>query len=153
MNGYSLVGEQINAGLRSGNVSDDDRRAFVGPLDQLTGNRLSQPVDVVRGVGYDGLPAEVDPSDLDALEGQPIRDAGFMSTTASTSPPGKFQDRPVLLQMHLPAGTRAARLDSFGSEFAAEREVLLARGTRYVVRRVYRERGRWVLDCEVLPDE
>lgn len=153
MNGYSLVGEQVNARLRRGEVTDDDWRAFVGPLDQLTNNQLTEPVDVVRAVDYDALPPEVDRGDLGALEGRPLSSTAFMSTTSRPSPTGKFHNLPVLLRMHLPAGTRAARLDSVGSEFAAEREVLLARGTRYVVNRVYREHGRWVLDCEVLPDE
>lgn len=146
----------MNRLLRHGDVnpSTDLWTTVVGPLDQLTARRLDEPVEVVRAVDYDAFPFLSDPSaNLPALSGRVLDDPGFMSTSALPSPRGGFADKPIEMRMHLPAGTRAGRLDSYGPEFAAERELLLARGTAYIVHRVYRERDRWVMECEVLPDE
>ncbi|MQA79567.1 MAG: hypothetical protein GEV10_14000 [Streptosporangiales bacterium] len=144
----------MNCALRQGTLEGDDPMwdTVIGPLDQLTSERLSEPVDVVRAVDYDAFPFVTD-NDLTALETDILDDLGFMSTSAHAEPRGGFRSKPIVLRMHLPTGTRAARLDSFGSEFAAEREILLARGTSYLVQRVYREDDRWILRCEVVPDE
>lgn len=152
---YSVSGDHLNALLRDDELDDDSplRSSMVGPLDQLTRHRLSTPLDVVRGVDYDALPPDIDPGDVSRLRGEVLEDPGFMSATVRDVPPGKFRDRPVYLRIHLSPGTCGARLDRYGSEFAAEREVLLARGTSMMVREVYRDNDRWILNCEVLPDE
>lgn len=151
---YSLWGPRLNEDLRSGALTEESRperwATDVAPLDRAM-VPLRVPLNTVRGVDWDWLPAGVDPGDLTSLVGRKMREPAFTSVSALERPPMRFAERPILLRMHLPAGTRVLDLARYGSAFVPERETLLPRGTSWRVGRVYREGRQWVVDCEVEP--
>ncbi|MQA78547.1 MAG: hypothetical protein GEV10_08720 [Streptosporangiales bacterium] len=151
---YSEFGPGLNRDLRDGTLTPESQperwTSDVAPLDRAM-SRIPASMDTTRGVDWDWLPAGVDPRDLTVLTGRRMREPSFTSVSARDRPPLRFGERPILLRMHLPTGTRVLDLSRYGSSFVPERERLLPRGTSWRVHRVYRRRRQWVLECEVEP--
>ena len=100
-------------------------------------SNASTPCDltVYRGGGNAILGAVQNTSD-DNLVGQFFSDKGFVSTSMERSS-AFFND--VLLEIHLPAGSHAANIESLSAAGKYEHEVLLDCGQIFRVERVYRE--------------
>ncbi|MFI6788884.1 ADP-ribosyltransferase [Nonomuraea sp. NPDC050383] len=112
------------------------------------------PSDVVlhRGVGKKFLEAVgVDtnsPADMEALEGAVITEPGYLSTSAGRR--GGF-DGDVRVMLRVPKGYEALNMYPI-TKIIGEREILLRRGTSYIVRGVYRKDGHWYMEADVVPD-
>lgn len=104
------------------------------------------------------------PDKLQDLVGMVMQEGGFMSTGSRK---GKgFSSREVILNIYAPKGSKAAYLEpisAFGngaqrswngkerfSSFSSEHETLFQRGTQMRITKVYKERGKTYIDCEVI---
>ncbi|SDM31818.1 ADP-ribosyltransferase exoenzyme [Nonomuraea maritima] len=112
------------------------------------------PTDVVlhRGVGNKFLEAiGVDINSLDDMEamaGTVITEPGYLSTSVGRR--AGF-DGDVRLMLRAPKGHEALNMYPI-TELIGEREILLRRGTSYIVRDVYRKNGQWYMEADVVPD-
>lgn len=88
--------------------------------------------------------------DLTKLIGSVQVDHGYMSTSVGKN--AAFSTHPVQLKIRCPAGTPGAYVQMF-SNFGNERELILARGTHLFIHNAYKSQGRWVIECEVVPDD
>lgn len=113
----------VNTTLRNGNYVDSDMARRIGHVDDAMAP-IPYNVTLRRGVGSNTFPGGV-PSVGDAFT-----DAGYMSTSYGGS--AGFSGRPYTLVIDAPAGTMARPLHQLSS-FKSEREILLARGTKFVV--------------------
>ncbi|GAA0969800.1 hypothetical protein GCM10009555_017580 [Acrocarpospora macrocephala] len=154
--------EVLNKGLRGHPPTDSMRRAW---YDNIIANmdaafskaELPESVIVHRAVtdAYaEFLGADVDkPETMKALVGRDFPEHGFMSTSI-----GKNSDfSGHVLMIRLPKGHKALNVMSISDYGTDEREILLGRGTRYVVHGVYqgtREGYKvWGMELEVVPDD
>ena len=104
------------------------------------------------------------PPKLQDLVGMVMEEGGFMSTGSRK---GKgFNSRPIILNIYAPKGTKAAYVEPFSafgngakrnwdgvkrfSSFSDEQETLFQRGTQMRITKVYQERGKTYIDCEVI---
>ncbi|OLZ66686.1 hypothetical protein AV521_27810 [Streptomyces sp. IMTB 2501] len=106
---------------------------MVDNMDRVMGDRpVPEDIMVVRGTGIDHL-------DLDSpleMEGNSYHDAGFLSTSLGKD--AAFDYKPVILHLRVPKGAPALWIDHI-SVNKGERELLLARDTRYRVTRVFQD--------------
>ncbi|MFD1663354.1 ADP-ribosyltransferase, partial [Streptomyces caeni] len=121
-------------------------------IDQMDKVMSTRPVPdnimVARGtdLGYLklGSPAE--------MLGQTFPDKGYTSTSLGNHPVKTFEGKEAILRLRLPKGTPALWLEKVSHFDVTERELLLARGTRFKVTRVFMDaKGQWQVYGEVLP--
>ncbi|MET8965584.1 ADP-ribosyltransferase, partial [Streptomyces sp. NPDC004074] len=121
-------------------------------IDQMDKVMSSRPVPdtimVARGtdLGYLNLgsPAE--------MLGQTFPDKGYTSTSLGNHPVSTFEGKEAILRLRVPKGTPALWLEKVSHFDVTERELLLARGTKFKVTRVFMDsRGQWQVYGEVLP--
>lgn len=150
---YSEAAAALNSGLRDDSIPKDSAtwQDIIAPLDKaIRRSSLSESITVTRAVNPDWLPAGIDATDdLSVLQGTVIRERAFVSTSRHDPPRGGYAQRPIVLRMQIPAGAHALDLSTHGSEFAAEREMLLPRNSSWRVREVYRRGKQWIFECEV----
>ena len=138
---YTQEGPQhyrnINAVLRGKESSFEPGNLVRAQEIHAALSNASTPCDltVYRGGGNAVLGALQNASD-DSLVGQFFSDKGFVSTSMERSS-AFFND--VLLEIHLPAGSHAANIESLSAAGKYEHEVLLDCGQIFRVERVYRE--------------
>ncbi|MFI6500303.1 ADP-ribosyltransferase [Nonomuraea typhae] len=112
------------------------------------------PSDVVlhRGVGsklLESLGVDINSArEMQQLRGRVITEPGYLSTSVGRR--GGF-DGDVRLMLRVPKGHEAINMYPI-TQLSAEREVLLRRGTSYIVRGVYRKDGHWYMEADVVPD-
>lgn len=138
---------EANAPLRRGEQLPADVAAQVRALDSAMG---PLPADLVlsRMVDVDAFPGV---SDLTSLAGSEISDQAFIST--SLGPPTRDAGTDVQLHIAAPKGTPAV-ITGKASRLPKQREVILARGTRFAVTRAEQgDDGRWELWLTVVPQD
>ncbi|MFD0506306.1 ADP-ribosyltransferase [Streptomyces chiangmaiensis] len=121
-------------------------------IDQMDKVMSTRPVPdtimVARGtnLGYLklGSPAE--------MLGQTFPDKGYTSTSLGNHPVRTFEGKEAILRLRVPRGTPALWLEKVSHFDVEERELLLARGTKFKVTRVFMDsKGQWQVYGEVLP--
>jgi hypothetical protein len=156
---YTLdhVNEYVNGGLRGDPVpayERDNYNKVVKDLDSaLSKSSLPESIIVHRGVG-DGYIAHLGadpgkPETMEALVGRDFKEQAFMSTSVGAT--AAFDDEPVQLMMRVPKGHKAMNIMPLSREGEDEREVLLARNSRYVIHAAYKHGDTWHIEAEVVP--
>jgi SPP1 gp7 family putative phage head morphogenesis protein len=142
-----------NAALRSDAVTDD-MRPWINAIDQaLQQSALNQDVVVFRGFADEKML-----SNFERLPGKIIDDKGYYSTSLDKGVGDKFfqylkEDghTPILAEIRVPKGTKAAYLEGTRLLQPYEYEILLSRGTKFKVINAYLdEQGRHRLLLEVI---
>lgn len=118
------------------------------------------PEDVIthRGIGMGSLPFKIngrrvgENDDLAQVIGSVQVDHGYMSASVGGEAAFKGSGYPVQLKLRLPAGTPASYVQMF-SQYGHEREIILARGTKFFIHNAYKDKGAWVIEAEVVPDD
>ncbi|WP_308432437.1 ADP-ribosyltransferase, partial [Streptomyces echinoruber] len=121
----------------------------IDEMDKVMGTRpVPEDVMVVRGTGIDHLNLR---SPLE-MEGNIYGDAAYTSTALGKTVPPPFDLKPVHMHLRVPKGTPALWIDHISAN-PGEREMLLARGTKYKVTRVFLDEtdGKYHVYGEVLP--
>ncbi|MET7339273.1 ADP-ribosyltransferase [Nonomuraea sp. NPDC005650] len=149
---------KINPGLRAqaadpAHVLDPDVADHIAAMDQaIAKSHLPSDVVLHRGVNKGFLEAlGVDiksPAEMEALEGAVITEPGYLSTSVGRR--GGF-DGDVRVMLRVPKGYDALNMYPITGLFD-EREILLRRGTSYIVRDVYRKDGQWYMEADVVPE-
>ncbi|MEW1836587.1 ADP-ribosyltransferase [Nonomuraea angiospora] len=112
------------------------------------------PSDVVlhRGVGsklLESLGVDINSTrEMQQLRGRVISEPGYLSTSAGRR--AGFEGD-VRVMLRVPKGHEALNMYPI-TGLSAEREILLRRGTSYIVRGVYRKDGQWYMEADVVPD-
>lgn len=141
INDYTKEGPQhyrnINAVLRGKESSFEpgNQERFEAIHSALSSASTPCDLTVYRGGGNAILGVLQNTKDED-LVGQFFSDKGFVSTSMERSS-AFFND--VLLEIHLPAGSHAANIESLSAAGKYEHEVLMDCGQLFQVERVYRE--------------
>jgi hypothetical protein len=142
---------QLNRELRGGAPSTlEGTSQIISRLDALAvKGATSEPMVLYRGVGQGDPLASLDPADLRRLRGTITEELGFASTSTDVQTAIKFTSSatPLVLEIHVPAGTRMidvmtalekqlaadAAAGRVPSAAATESEFILARGYRFRV--------------------
>ncbi len=146
--------ERMNDALRDGGGSDQTLR-LIERLDRaMTRQRVPEAVIVHRGVdsrytAANGVNMD-SPDEMYGLIGRVLRDKAYMSTSAGSR--AAFSGMPVLLMLRVPSGHGAINVEGLTAH-PGERELLLRRDTTYIVHSVYKVKGKWFIEAEVVPDE
>lgn len=127
----------INRRLEKGIVTDEAKIITKA----IKKNRVKNDTVVVRKCGIGGLGAlfglerhEVTRERLQEFVGKIGVNKPFMSTTVSDDPQ-YGEDKPVEMHIYLPKGTQAAYIED-QSKFKGEKEALIQRGTKFLLRKV-----------------
>ncbi|WP_218128903.1 ADP-ribosyltransferase [Nonomuraea maritima] len=125
----------------------------IAAMDQaIAKSQLPSDVVLHRGVGKHFLEAVgVDinsPREMQQLRGHVITEPGYLSTSVGQR--AGF-DGDVRLMLRAPKGHEAINMYPI-TNLIDEREILLRRGTSYIVRGVYRKNGQWYMEADVLPE-
>jgi len=139
----------INSGLRSGHLSEKDQDT-VDKLDSALGKKklkkkavLYENQQLYRAAAVPEINAAL--KNKKNIEGLVYTDKAFVSTTREKSAAHNFQrskDSRIFV-IHAPKGTRAADVSGLSSFGKGESETLLARNTKFKVRKVERVRERY----------
>lgn len=85
-------------------------------------------------------------------EGYVFREPAYMSTAMHKAGAEAFlEDAPVIMRLHVPAGTPAAYLDLDKIQVKGEYELLITRGTRYRITDVKSAGKKMEVEAELLP--
>ncbi|MER7078141.1 MULTISPECIES: phage minor capsid protein [Bacteria] len=127
---------------------------IVGHLDKAFAKaELAESILAFRGSGpsiLSTLGADInDPKSIAALVGSVHTDGGYLSTSIGSR--AAFGGA-VVFAFRIPTGARAMNVMPISKFGTSEREILLNRGTRYVIHAAYQRRGTWYIECEVVPD-
>lgn len=160
----------------------EDDKIYLEKLDQATLNSkvkertLYRSVDISSIVGdisdseYDDLRAgylykdnskaaqEVLKKYLENIEGKEIIDKGLMSTTKDKEIALDFQgfngsSKPCVIEFNVPKGIKGVDLKAFDIEGMEQKEVLLARGQKFVITSVSQEQGQFYFKADLIPKE
>ncbi|MER5420342.1 ADP-ribosyltransferase [Streptosporangium roseum] len=144
----------VNKALRNpGSPRDSNVQADIDALDAAMAKSVV-PEDVIvhRGVGADyvqRLGGNVkDPASMRALIGKVSGEDAYLSTSAGQQSALAHKD--IQLMMRVPKGTHGINVMPISAS-PNERELLLDRGTNWVVHDVYQDKGRWFLEVEAVP--
>ncbi len=162
---YTYGGDAlVNQGLRGGSVSDPAHfRALLDGLDgAIAASPAPEPVVLHRGVNRDylarlGVSDPDDPQSVQGLVGRTFSDGNYLSTSIGST---AAVEREVFMALRVPKGHPALNVMPFSSFGDEEREVLLPRGTRFVIHAAY-ERDvalwgdpaarSWFIEAEIVP--
>lgn len=177
--GYTSSYCHINEPLQNRSYyGSQTRMQFEADVNNITSyiNRNELPCDMWFTRGDDGLgviesrikfAGGTMPTDLQDLVGMVMQEGGFMSTGSRK---GKgFSHKSVIINVYAPKGTKAAYVEPFSAygngagrdwtgkerftSFSTEHETLFQRGTKMRITKVYQERGKTYIDCEVIAQE
>lgn len=129
---------QINGSLRRGAI-DPDVDSLVKKIDKSF-RPTPDDIHVVRGTRTNVF-GGADPSDM---IGQVFEDKGYMSTSVGSGFGGDY-----VFFIDVPKGTPARYVDNI-SLHSGERELLLARGTKFIVEGVKKKGTRWEIYMRVI---
>jgi len=95
---------------------------------------------------------------INSVKGKEIVEKGFMSTTTEQRIAldwGDFSgsDKPIVLELKTPKGTKGKNLHFLDFEDDPQREVLLARNTKYKINSIETKEGQIYLRAEVINDK
>lgn len=94
---------------------------------------------------------------LKNIEGKEIIDKGFMSTTKSKDIALDFQDftgssKPCVIEFNVANGVQGIDLKDFDIADMEQKEVLLARNQKFVIREVRQEQGQFYFKADLIPN-
>lgn len=91
--------------------------------------------------------------DRNRLIGQTIKEYGFMSTSYDSFIASHWGEGEVFCRIYAPKGSRLLALDSISiyPEGYKEKEILLDKGSSFLIKNVYEDMGRIVLDLQLIP--
>jgi SPP1 gp7 family putative phage head morphogenesis protein len=153
--GYSGASfKMVNDYLRKGastlpySVTEPQMKEFIKNMDSGL-NRYTAPQDfrVVRGSStsaFAGVP-------MDQIAGRVFTEKGFLSTSVGNHVVAGWSGKPVIMHINVPKGTPAYYLANV-SHYPLEREMLLGRGLKYIVKSsVYNKAtGKWEVEVDVV---
>ncbi|MGP3955630.1 ADP-ribosyltransferase [Nonomuraea sp. 3N208] len=156
---YGGIGyKKINPELRAkdadpGFVLSPDVADDVAAMDRaIAKSHLPSDVVLHRGVGkkfLESLGVDINSiDDMEALAGRVLTEPGYLSTSVGRRA-GFDGDLRVMLRV--PKGYEALNMFPI-TKLMIEREILLRRGTSYIVRDVYRKDGQWYMEADVVPE-
>ena len=95
---------------------------------------------------------------LKDIEGKEIVDKGFMSTTKSKDIALDFQDftgssKSCVIEFNVPDGIRGIDLKDFDIADMEQKEVLLARGQKFIIKEVRQEQGQFYFKADLLAEK
>lgn len=135
-----------NAGLRGQRPLSPTHQQMTKTVDKaMERTVIPEDIHLVRGVDANALLGRT----AEQWVGGEYFDDAYMSTTPGTVPGGSFKYKPIYLRIHAKAGTPAFWVDNLNK--MGEQELLLSRGQRYYVHRVYQEGGKTILELEMDP--
>lgn len=160
-------------------LSEDDK-IYIEKLDQATNNivkekTLYRSTDISSVLGdmsdldYDNLKSAYIYNDkskpaqealekyLKDIEGKEIVDKGFISTTKSKEIALDFQDftgssKPCVIEFNVPKGIKGIDLKDFDIADMEQKEVLLARNQKFVIREVRQEQGQFYFKADLIAE-
>ncbi|WP_405746037.1 ADP-ribosyltransferase [Streptomyces sp. NBC_01525] len=144
--------KEVNAYLR-GDASKGTRyvQNNIEEIDKaLAGRPVPQDVMVVRGTVLDHL-TRLTPDGLLEMLGNTYEEKAYMSTSLGYRPIEEFQSSKAILRLRVLKGTPALWVEKVGNYGVRERELLLGRGMKFLVRRVFMENGQVQVYGEFLP--
>ena len=119
----------MNSYLRGKEAQISEQKAAMIPKIDASMQPLPTAQRVFRGVDKNVFQGE----DPKTLVGTVFKDNGYMSAT--NDPHGGFTTKQIYLIMDLPAGTPSRWLMPY-SGFASEKEILIGRGSNFIVKSV-----------------
>lgn len=144
----------MNNALRYGG-GDAETRRLIESLDRaMTRQKVPEAIILHRGVdsGYasaNGVDMK-SPDEMYGLIGRVLRDEAYMSASAGAR--SAFSNLPIQIMLRVPAGHEALNVDGLSAN-PGERELILRRKTTYIVHSVYKVKGQWFIEAEVVPDD
>lgn len=105
------------------------------------------------------------PSNLQDLVGMTMQEGGFMSTSTRSVSKGAVFSGDVIIEIFAPKGTKGAYIaptSFFGGNknwdgkqkiISSEKELLIQRGTKMRITKVYTTRGKTHVECEIIGQE
>ncbi|MCA1195124.1 phage minor capsid protein [Saccharopolyspora sp. 6V] len=149
---YRSINEALRGYKPAENAEWHDR--IVGRLDAAFAKaEIGESILTFRGSGPSilaNLGANLnDPASIDGLVGTVHRDAGYLSTSIGNRAAFGGQ---MVFAFRLPVGTRAMNVMPISKFGTNEREILLNRGTNYVIHAAYQRGHTWYIECEIVPD-
>ncbi|WP_219470835.1 phage minor capsid protein [Nonomuraea rhizosphaerae] len=149
---YTSMNSALRGPPRSGRP---ETRKLIDDLDKaMTRQSVPEPVIVHRGVddGFtkaNGVDLGSD-EEMEGMVGRVLRDKAYMSTSVGRQ--AAFHLNDIALAVRVPAGHPALNVEGLTSN-PGERELLLRRGTTYVVHSVYKVNSQWYVEAEIVPDD
>lgn len=140
---------EVNRGLRQGTLRPSAKPIAAGLDDLMKKSAVHEDVVVMRALDADAFGGV---EGLKKLVGGIFSDKGFLSTSLSDKPLGTLSAKQVRMSITVPKGTPAIYVGK-ASQFKAERELLLDRGTRLAIESAtYNARsGSWDVKATVVP--
>ena len=161
-------------------LSEGDK-IYLEKLDQATQSQIVKEKTLYRSVDISSIIGDISDSEYDDLksayiynnkskpaqeainkylkniEGKEIVDKGFMSTTKSKEIALDFQDftgssKPCVIEFNVPKGIKGIDLKDFDIADMEQKEVLLARNQKFVIREVRQEQGQFYFKADLIPN-
>lgn len=173
-------GMWINSYLRNpaefGNLTEDEKE-YLNILDYALKNDISETVlyrsvdakavfGNITDIEFDDLKSQLIYGNdnkkalelINSVKGKEIVEKGFMSTTTEQRIAldwGDFSgsDKPIVLELKTPKGTKGKNLHFLDFEDDPQREVLLARNTKYKINSIETKEGQIYLKAEVIENK
>lgn len=161
-------------------LSEDDK-IYLEKLDQATQSQIVKEKTLYRSVDISSIIGDISDSEYDDLksayiynnksksaqeainkylkniEGKEIVDKGFISTTKDKEIALDFQDftgssKPCVIEFNVPNGVHGIDLKDFDIVDMEQKEVLLARNQKFVIREVRQEQGQFYFKADLVAE-
>lgn len=161
-------------------LSEDDK-IYLEKLDQATQGQIVKEKTLYRSVDISSIIGDISDSEYDDLksayiynnkskptqeainkylkniEGKEIVDKGFMSTTKDKEIALDFQDftgssKPCVIEFNVADGVHGIDLKDFDIADMEQKEVLLARNQKFVIREVRQEQGQFYFKADLVAE-
>ncbi|SUB57719.1 minor capsid protein [Peptoniphilus lacrimalis] len=161
-------------------LSEDDK-IYLEKLDQATQGQIVKEKTLYRSVDISSIIGDISDFDYDDLKsayiygddskraqetlekylkhikGKEIIDKGFMSTTKDKEIALDFQgftgsSKPCVIEFNVPNGVHGIDLKEFDIADMEQKEVLLARNQKFVIREVRQEQGQFYFKADLIPN-
>lgn len=159
----------------------EDDKIYLEKLDQATQSQIVKEKTLYRSVDISSIIGDISDSEYDDLksayiynnkskpaqevinkylkniEGKEIVDKGFISTTKSKDIALDFQDftgssKPCVIEFNVPKGIKGIDLKDFDIADMEQKEVLLARNQKFVIKEVSQEQGQFYFKADLIPN-
>ncbi len=159
----------------------EDDKIYLEKLDQATQSQIVKEKTLYRSVDISSIIGDISDSEYDDLksayiynnkskpaqevinkylkniEGKEIVDKGFISTTKSKDIALDFQDftgssKPCVIEFNVPKGIKGIDLKDFDIADMEQKEVLLARNQKFVIREVRQEQGQFYFKADLVAE-
>lgn len=161
-------------------LSEDDK-IYLEKLDQATQGQIVKERTLYRSLDISSIIGDISDSEYDDLksayiynnkskpaqeainkylkniEGKEIVDKGFISTTKDKEIALDFQDftgssKPCVIEFNVPNGVHGIDLKDFDIADMEQKEVLLARNQKFVIREVRQEQGQFYFKADLVAE-